>query len=499
MNPPNNITPGMSSNPQNIHPYQNYYPHQNQYQSQMPIHSSLQVQPSLQKMGSQIQYQSKPNIPPIQYIQQQSNKVYFQNCSPLPQPSMPTDQIMGSMPSRKHTYKALRKFRDDKDEQYAQTLRSILPYSNILSKLVSLEKKLDSTLKKRQLSLQENLPDHHRRNSVVKILKMCIYNTVDSYGKFYHLEDIHNSEVKDVPSFSLRIEGRLQDESSKQRKFSSFFKKIFVQLDKEEFPNEWAIEWTKDKLMDNVDGFEIKRVFKKETTAHIYLYLDYSPEKFKPSRLLADLLNIKSNAISKTQVILNLWNYIRNNELNDPKNRSSVICDEKLINVFGVQRMDYYDIPKLVQPHLLPPDPIQIAYTIKMESDPLENEMWFEIPVEIENPSYQFPLTDQKQNIEMLDIEIHEKLKKVNIKKKKKEFLASFASDPLKFLDDYIGSQIRDYKIVMNHQNRDTDFESQTDFFLQPLSIDASKCYLNNLSSKHSQNTHVSHTKSNYK
>lgn len=434
-------------------------------------------------------------VPPMQHVQQQSNKAFFQNNTPLPQPNIPCEQIMGSMPSKKKNLYASKKYSKDREEQLNQDIQTILPESKLLSRLIAFEKNIDTTLKKRQLTLQENLPNHHRKNSVTKSLKMCIYSINENTGGFYHIEDSHYSEIKDEPLFSLRIEGRIADESLRNRKFSSFFKRIFVQLDRDEFPNNWSVEWLKTSSVEHVDGFEIKRRCKRDTMAHIFLDIDHAPEKYKPSQLLSELLELTTKEITKTNVILNLWNYIRHHKLHDPNKRSCVLCNEALFKVFGVQKMEYSDIPKLVQTHLSPPDPIQISFPIRLGLEAQDNEMWFEIPVEVEASSYQIPLNEHKQVIDQIDSEIQEKIKKINEKKRKRDFFLSFAKDPMNFLDDFISSQIRDYKVAMNHQNRDQDFERQTEFFLQPLAKEATKKYLNGRPTRYPQDVPVSQTK----
>lgn len=438
---------------------------------------------------------NKPQVPPMQHIQQQSNKVFFQNNAPLSQPSIPCDQIMGSMPSKKRNLQVANKYSGDREDQLSQDIQTLIPESNLFAKLVAFEKKMDIALKKRQLTLQENLPNNHRKNSVTKILKMCVYSVNENTGGFYHIDESLNAEIKDEPSFALRIEGRIVDESLRSRKFSSFFKRVFVQFDKDEFPHNWSVEWLKTNTVDHVDGFEIKRKCKHDTMAHIFLEIDHCPEKYKPSQPLSDLLELNTREITKTNVILNLWNYIRHHKLHDPNKRSCVLCNEPLFKVFGVQKMEYSDIPKLVHAHLSPPDPIQIAFPIKLGNGGMENEMWFEIPVEVETSSYQIPLNEHKQAIDQYDADIHEKIKRINEKKRKRDFFMSFAKDPMNFLDDFVSSQIRDYKIAINHQNRDPDFERQTEFFLQPLAKEATKKYLAGRPTRYPQDVPVSQTK----
>ncbi len=60
-------------------------------------------------------------------------------------------------------------------------------------------------------------------------------------------------------------------------KFSRFFRKVVVQLDKDLYQSHDIIEWDKAQSHGDIDGFEIKRAGDAETTAKIFLHLDYAP------------------------------------------------------------------------------------------------------------------------------------------------------------------------------------------------------------------------------
>jgi chromatin remodeling complex protein RSC6 len=132
----------------------------------------------------------------------------------------------------------------------------------------------------------------------------------------------------------------------------------------------------------------------KESIIHIFLYLDYKPQRYRVAPPLANLLKLHDN-YTKTHIILCLWHYIRVSEcceccrcrccydwctywyfirewwieqqhkLQSSQKRSTVIADEALKQIFGVSQFDYMDVPKLLQPLLGPPEPIQLSYHIK--------------------------------------------------------------------------------------------------------------------------------------
>eukprot|EP01122_Echinamoeba_exundans_P010426 TRINITY_DN3904_c1_g1_i1.p1 TRINITY_DN3904_c1_g1~~TRINITY_DN3904_c1_g1_i1.p1 ORF type:complete len:478 (-),score=105.61 TRINITY_DN3904_c1_g1_i1:1452-2825(-) len=407
-----------------------------------------------------------------------------------------SDMVVGAMPNRKKLPLAQRKVivggRDAADQKYLN-LHSIIPESPLLHRLVATERHLDMTLRRRQVAMQEALPEQsNRKNTFTRLLRFCIYNTHEHQGKYYHADDQFESTLHEVPSWTLRLEGRLADDpntnpnapSSSSRKFTSFFKKIYVELDKGEFEasENWAVEWNRSGAVEDSDGFEIKRRSNTESTVHIFLHLDHTPERFQVSPALATLLGLQdwqSKTFTRTTVILQLWQYIRSKKLQqDPDNKANLTLDAPLRGVFGVDKTTYHDIPKLLSAHLFPPEPIQLTYQIKLSGEPADCEQWFELPVEVDNPAYQIKLTAHAAEIEQLDQQIHNAVEKINDKKRKRDFYLDFATDPLTFLDDWLQSQIRDYKVWSSSLAFDPEFERSSEFFMQPLAADAFSNYL---------------------
>lgn len=87
----------------------------------------------------------------------------------------------------------------------------------------------------------------------------------------YHLSFNCNVSVNDwqqnfyssVASWELRVEGRLLDDSKNdpnkvKRKFSSFFKSLVIELDKELYgPDNHLVEWHRTLTTQETDGFQV--------------------------------------------------------------------------------------------------------------------------------------------------------------------------------------------------------------------------------------------------
>jgi hypothetical protein len=83
----------------------------------------------------------------------------------------------------------------------------------------------------------------------------------------YHISNDKNY-IENEPRWTLRIEGSV--ESQNKKKFSSYLKKIIIQLDEEEYKDDSFIEWNINSLPPS-DGFEVTRKGYKDTTVKILL------------------------------------------------------------------------------------------------------------------------------------------------------------------------------------------------------------------------------------
>ena len=62
---------------------------------------------------------------------------------------------------------------------------------------------------------------------------------------------------------------------------------------------------------------------------------------------------IGSEAIPRTEVTKKLWDYIRGHNLQDPNNKTRIIADEKLKEVFdGREQVTMFEMTKLVFNHV---------------------------------------------------------------------------------------------------------------------------------------------------
>ncbi|KAK7794782.1 hypothetical protein R5R35_004122 [Gryllus longicercus] len=358
------------------------------------------------------------------------------------------------------------------DKILPQKVRDLVPESQAYMDLLAFERKLDSTIMRKRLDIQEALkrPMKQKRK-----LRIFISNT------FYPAKEPGESEEGSVASWELRVEGRLLEDSKNdpnkvKRKFSSFFKSLVIELDKELYgPDNHLVEWHRTPTTQETDGFQVKRPGDKNVRCTILLLLDYQPLQFKLDPRLARLLGVHTQ--TRPVIISALWQYIKTHRLQDSHEREYIICDKYLEQIFGCPRMKFAEIPQRLNPLLHPPDPIVINHTISVEGAEQKQTACYDIDVEVDDTlktqMNNFLLsTASQQEIQSLDNKIHETVETINQLKTNREFYLSFAKDPQQFVNKWIISQTRDLK-TMTDVVGNPEEERRAEFFYQPWAQEA--------------------------
>ncbi|KAJ3669828.1 hypothetical protein LUZ60_010152 [Juncus effusus] len=55
--------------------------------------------------------------------------------------------------------------------------------------------------------------------------------------------------------------------------------------------------------------------------------------------------------IARTQALKLIWAHIKEHQLQDPQDKKVIVCDEKLLKIFGKERVGFLEIAKLISPH----------------------------------------------------------------------------------------------------------------------------------------------------
>ncbi|XP_044507423.1 upstream activation factor subunit spp27-like isoform X3 [Mangifera indica] len=58
--------------------------------------------------------------------------------------------------------------------------------------------------------------------------------------------------------------------------------------------------------------------------------------------------------LARTQVVKKIWEYIKENNLQDPKNKKKILCDKSLQEIFRVNSIDMFQMNKALSKHIWP-------------------------------------------------------------------------------------------------------------------------------------------------
>lgn len=395
-------------------------------------------------------------------------------------PGKRPDRPMNSGPTKEGGYGPAKKKKKLADKILPQKVRDLVPESQAYMDLLAFERKLDATIMRKRLDIQEALkrPMKQKRK-----LRIFISNTF--YPAKEPSAEPEGSEGS-IASWELRVEGRLLEDNKNdpnkiKRKFSSFFKSLVIELDKDLYgPDNHLVEWHRTHTTQETDGFQVKRPGDKNVRCTILLLLDYQPLQFKLDPRLARLLGVHTQ--TRPVIISALWQYIKTHKLQDVHEREFIICDKYLEQIFGCPKMKFAEIPQRLNPLLHPPDPIVINHVITVEGGS-ENKQTacYDIDVEVDdtlkNQMNSFLLSTASQlEIQGLDSKIHETVDTINQLKTNREFFLSFAKDPQNFIHKWIVSQSRDLK-TMTDVVGNPEEERRSEFYYQPWAQEAVSRY----------------------
>lgn len=222
----------------------------------------------------------------------------------------------------KQDYGPVKKKKKLADKILPQKVRDLVPESQAYMDLLAFERKLDATIMRKRLDIQEALkrPMKQKRK-----LRIFISNT------FYPAKEptdgsagadggaAGNNADGTMASWELRVEGRLLEDTKSdpnkiKRKFSSFFKSLVIELDKDLYgPDNHLVEWHRSHTTQETDGFQVKRPGDRNVRCTILLLLDYQPLQFKLDPRLARLLGVHTQ--TRPVIISALWQYIKTHKL----------------------------------------------------------------------------------------------------------------------------------------------------------------------------------------
>ncbi|XP_053555680.1 SWI/SNF-related matrix-associated actin-dependent regulator of chromatin subfamily D member 2 [Bombina bombina] len=353
------------------------------------------------------------------------------------------------------------------DKVLPQRIRELVPESQAYMDLLAFERKLDQTITRKRMEIQEAIkkPLTQKRK-----LRIYISNTFTP-GK------PDGEEGERMSAWELRVEGKLLDDPTKQkRKFSSFFKSLVIELDRDLYgPDNHLVEWHRMSTTQETDGFQVKRPGDINVKCTLLLMLDHQPPQYKLDPRLARLLGVHTQ--TRANIMQALWLHIKTNKLQDSHDKEYINCNRYFRQIFNCIRMKFSEIPLKLASLLQHPDPIIINHTISVDPNDQKKTACYDIDVEVDDPlksqmSNFLASTTNQQETANLDIKIHETIESINQLKTQRDFMLSFSNNPQEFIQDWLKSQSRDLKIMTDTMGNPEE-ERHAEFYEQAWAQEA--------------------------
>ncbi|XP_018445210.1 SWI/SNF complex component SNF12 homolog [Raphanus sativus] len=374
------------------------------------------------------------------------------------------------------------------EKSLQERVAAILPESALYTQLLEFESRVDAALSRKKVDIQEALKNPP---CTQKTLRIYVFNTFANQQN----NTIPGNPNADPPTWTLKIVGRIledgvdpdqpgfvQQANPSHPKFSTFFKKVIVNLDQRLYPENSAITWESARSPAPQEGFEIKRKGNQEFAATIRLEMNYVPEKFKLSTALMDVLGIEVE--TRPRIISAIWHYVKARKLQNPNDPSFFNCDAALHKVFGEEKVKFTVVSQKISHHLSPPPPIHLEHKIKLSGNNPAISACYDVLVDVPFPIQRdlnnlLANAEKNKEIEACDEAICAAIRKIHEHRRRRAFFLGFSQSPVEFINALIESQSKDLKVVAGEASRNAEKERRADFFNQPWVEDAVIRYLN--------------------
>ncbi|MED6159719.1 hypothetical protein PIB30_044893 [Stylosanthes scabra] len=332
------------------------------------------------------------------------------------------------------------------------TFATIETESIFYTRLVEFEARVDDAFAKRRIEIQEALRSYP---SVRKTLRVYVFNT---FAKNQTLTDfLTNKQPQEAASsWSLKILGSILEDNDDPSpifdpKFSTFFKRIIINLDQRLYPDDHEIVWQNSLSTSPTDGLDIKRNGDKEFMVRIKLEMNYCPQKHVLSPELSQVLGIRFD--SHARIVSALLDYIKSNNLQivtaDP---FKFKCDLALQRIFGEHHntIEFKTALESLSHHLSKPEPIELEHRVVLSGNSGEAITCYDLKVDV-------PLRLDEDISEFLAAANAESKKQIAKFRKVKEycrrrrfFLLFFCKSTQDFVNDFIAYQRREMNLNLN-------------------------------------------------
>ncbi|KAJ4462265.1 putative SWI/SNF-related matrix-associated actin-dependent regulator [Paratrimastix pyriformis] len=395
--------------------------------------------------------------------------------------------------------------------------------SLILKQLFSFEKKIDLVMAKQQLSLPRLGDDLIRE---LKTIHLSVYNTYANQPGFPSPADVPGQ----TPSWTLHIRGTISDSvsftkawliltwvllggavqvegSAGQPSFTSLVERLMVQWVRDDQEGLQAgpsadslVEWVRPALYTDTDGFQITRTGQTPLTARC---------TWPSARASTSSPQLSAPAAAPTRGGLQaagasaLMRYIKERGLCSPDDPAVIAPDPALARLWEMAAdlpQTLACLPRVIERHLLPLDPLEITYRIRLTPEGDASEDCYQLHFETDaapatnpfsrpqealgaatSPALQQSarqLQSLTQSLARTNAMMGEVFQHIQTLTKRREYLLAFAADPARFLAEAVDAQAHDFKLAQGALYHTARAEREGSVFYQPWVFDAVSRYL---------------------
>ncbi|CAH9082549.1 unnamed protein product [Cuscuta epithymum] len=416
-----------------------------------------------------------------------SNAKRFPQKPPVRPPGLPTTM---SPPVRPMELSASARKKKQKlpEKQLHDRVAAILPESALYTQLLEFESRVDAALLRKKIDIQDAL---RTPPSIQKTLRIYVFNTFANQTR-----TAPKKPQSEPATWTLKIVGRILEEGMDPDqgamlqkssnimypKFSTFFKRVSISLDQKLYPDNHMIIWDSSRSPQSHEGFEVKRKGDQEFTVNIRLELNYSPEKYKLSQALTEVLGVEVD--TRARIISAIWHYVKARKLQCPEDPAYFNCDPSLQKVFGEGKVKLTTVAQKITQHLSPPQPIHLEHRVKLSGDNPAGSACYDVLVDVPFPIQRelnalLANTEKTNEINACDQAICGAIRKIHEHRRRRAFFLGFSQSPVEFINALIDSQGKDLKLVTAEGGPNVEGERRSDFYSQPWVEDAVIRYLN--------------------
>lgn len=210
------------------------------------------------------------------------------------------------------------------------------------------ERKLDMTMMRKRLDMQDTFNRHIRREQSLRIF---ISNTVENQPWQQDLApDSFDFETGEDSTYKMKVVGELlkddddeedendveEDETQKSRKrFFHFFKAVSVDVERPFGEPVNLVDWKKQPNQEIHNHFTMERKGDENLNVLISLTRDETPERYRLSQALSQTLDMEEG--DRAEVLQGVWEYVKFMGLQEDEEKRKVRCDAALKQVSDFQ------------------------------------------------------------------------------------------------------------------------------------------------------------------